>query len=479
MNTSNNTPAIRLARLFSLLLMVITFLVMFVYCVFLPRTKESDMDQLAEKPELTLSSLLDGSYTANMTDYFSDTVYGRDRIKDLYNRFKGWFGKETVLTTTDGEEEQLFGSGSGFGDDPPDDSSDPPYDPPVSGSEGPSDPSVGTGSSGGESGSTGSEPGSSGNETSSTEPDPPPALNEELCDAGTILGTRALEVYYGDRNLNHIPDFAATLNNFAASLPGVNVYSMPIPKACAYYLQTSSTYANQTGNSLRDMKAIAERLSGVKNIDIYDVLKDHANEEIYFRTDHHWTGLGAYYAAQKFANDLQLPFQDLSAYEKNVRPGYVGTMYKYSGYKQVLKDNPEDFVTYKPKVGYTATFYNQSFGNGRTRSAEDGMFFHYGDDKVSSWYSTYLNGDAYAWQIKSDVCSNGRRLLIVKDSYGNPLANYLLYSFEEIYVVDARVFELKLKGFITDHGITDVLFAESLFSAVGGSYINQLKVLCS
>lgn len=471
MKKNQNKAALQLARLLGLSLVVVTFLVLFIFCVFLPRTTESDYDDLVEKPKFTLSSLLDGSYTAQMTDYFSDTVFARDRFKDLYNKLNGWFGRETVHKTENGEDEIHFGVDPGHGDESPEQSeaSNPP---PVTGSEA-------TSSQGGESSAESSVASSSGPETSETSSEPPAVLNEELCDAGTILGTRALEVYYGDRNLNHIPDFAATLNNFAASMPGVNVYSMPVPKACAYYLQSSSTYANQTGNSLRDMQAIAERLSGVKNVDIYDTLKSHANEEIYFRTDHHWTGLGAYYAAQKFANDLQLPFQDLSAYEKNVRSGYVGTMYKYSGYKQVLADNPEDFVTYKPKVSYTATFYNQSFGNGRTRDPEDGMFFYYGDDKRSSWYSTYLNGDAYAWQIKSGACSNGRKLLIVKDSYGNPLANYLLYSFEEIYVVDARVFELKLKDFVTEHGITDVLFAESLFSAVGGSYINQLKGLCS
>lgn len=471
MNKNKNKAALQFVRLLGLFLIVITFLVLFVFCVFLPRTTESDYDTLAEKPKFTFSSLLDGSYTTEMTDYFSDSVFAHDRFKDLYYKVIGWFGKETVHKTSDGENEIHFGVNPGEGDESPDQSepSNPP--PVVSGND--------TSSQGGESNTSSSGTSSAGSESSSTTSQPPAVLNEELCDSGTILGTRALEVYGGDKNLKRIPNFAETLNNFAASMPGVNVYSMPVPKACAYYLQSSPTYGYMTGYSLRDLKAIEERLSGVKNIDIYDTLKNHANEEIYFRTDHHWTGLGAYYAAQKFANDLQLPFQDLSAYEKTVRPGYVGTMYKYSGYKQVLVDNPEDFVTYKPKVGYTATFYNQSFQNGRTRDPEDGMYFYYSDDKRSSWYSTYLNGDAYAWQIKSDACSNGRKLLIVKDSYGNPLANYLLYSFEEIYVVDARVFELKLKDFVTEHGITDVLFAESLFSAVGETYINQLKGLCS
>ena len=111
--------------------------------------------------------------------------------------------------------------------------------------------------------------------------------------------------------------------------------------------------------------------------------------------------------------------------------------------------------------------------NGRTHD----IFWYIDDDHRSSWYSTYIAGDSYAVQIKSDVCKNGRKLLIVKDSYGNALAPYFIDSFEEVYIVDARTFELQLPEFVKSYGITDVLFAECAFSAVGSGYRNDLEAL--
>ena len=67
--------------------------------------------------------------------------------------------------------------------------------------------------------------------------------------------------------------------------------------------------------------------------------------------------------------------------------------------------------------------------------------------------------------------------MIVKDSYGNALVPYLIDSFEEIYVVDARKFQIHLDIFTEQQGITDVLFAECTYSAVGKSYILDLKGL--
>ena len=65
---------------------------------------------------------------------------------------------------------------------------------------------------------------------------------------------------------------------------------------------------------------------------------------------------------------------------------------------------------------------------------------------------------------------NTRRLLILKDSYGNALPGYLFYSFQEIHVVDGRYFTHNMKDYVRKHEITDVLFANNIFQACGGRY---------
>lgn len=446
------SPLLRAAKLISVFLFLCVFVGLFVFSVFLPRTTESDYDTLTKKPSFSLSGLLDGSYTAQWAEYFTDTIHNRDRFKDLYAQIKPWFGKETIV-----DDEIIIGPGG----DPDDEDSF-------------GAPSQSTSQGSDSSGSTSSneEPSTDPSSNTSSNDEPPVEISSGLI----IRGTRVMELYYGDSKLKRIPTFTDTLNQFAAKVPNVHVYSMVIPKSCAYYLQDSEKYGHIAGRTLNDLNAIEERLSSqVTSINIYDTLKAHANEEIYFRTDHHWTGLGAYYAVQKFAADLNLPFQDLSTYEKKVREGYVGTMYKFTDYDVRVLNNPEPFVTYIPQATYQANFYTpDTFQNPSPHS----IFYEISDDRKSSWYMTFLNGDAKSVKIQSNACSNGRKLLVVKDSYGNALAPYLLYSFEEIYIVDARKFKLNLKEFSAAQGITDILFAECTFSATSDAYISDLQELC-
>ena len=73
---------------------------------------------------------------------------------------------------------------------------------------------------------------------------------------------------------------------------------------------------------------------------------------------------------------------------------------------------------------------------------------------------------------------NHRKLLIIKDSFGNALPGYLFYSFEEIHVVDGRYFNKNMKKYVADNGITDILFANNVFRvampSVGRGYVKFL-----
>lgn len=490
MSQKKSSVLLRIAKVFSVMLLLGAFLFLFVFCVFLPRTTISTYDTLTPFPEFSFSALADGSYTAQLGAYFSDTVFGRDQIKVYFAQLSTWFGKETVFVNEDGEEEILIGNTS----DPNEDLS---WDTTTSENIGNifdesdmphfnNSSNIEISDSSSSDGDETSEESSANNTSSSPESQEPSKapeesseeegpLDAELCEGILILGNRAIELYYGDPNLNKLPRFADALKSFADKNPNIKVHSMLIPKSAAYYIYRSEQYGNLANRTLGDTNALKELLGNkVNTINIYEALEMHKSEEIYFRTDHHWTALGAYYAAEQFAKQLGLPFAALSTYEKNVRPGYLGTMDNYTKRHPNIHDHPEDFVTYVPKATYKATFYDQEFKNAFDR---DSLFFKVSDSAVSSWYLTFIGGDSYAVQLKSEVCSNGRKLLVVKDSYGNALAPYLLDSFEEVYIVDARVFNVNLNTFVAEHGITDVLFAECAFSAVGSSYISSIENL--
>lgn len=217
---------------------------------------------------------------------------------------------------------------------------------------------------------------------------------------------------------------------------------------------------------------IKENLSGVTYVDAYHALEKHTSEEIYARTDHHWTGLGAFYAAEEFAKTANVPFAPMSEYELNRRQGYVGTMYSFTKSAKLL-NNPEDFITLVPKVEHVANFYNKDF----QFITEHDIFWFIRDDLKSGWYSTFLGNDDYMVKIKSPVCKNGRKLMIIKDSYGNALSPLFMSSFEEIYVADLRYMNVNAVDFIQNRGITDVLFAMCSYSAVNSNINSRINTI--
>lgn len=477
----NKKNFILFAKLFSIVIILATFIFFFVYSVFLPRTTYSNYDKLTEKPELTFAGLLDGSYTEQIGDYFADTIHSRDGFKDLYAKMRNLFGIKTV-SSNGSEVVQRY-----------EESEDPDYDPfadisidlpgesssEISSNDPSEEPNISENPESSLEESEISTPVESSEEQSQNE-QPKKGDKAEICGSVLVMDidshTWALEIYGGDANLKTIPTFASTLNSFAEKNPSVNVCSMVIPKAAAYYLKYSEDYASRAGNTLRDLNAIESHLSDkVKSINIYQTLENHSNEQIYFRTDHHWTALGAYYSAQKLANDLGLPFAGLSEYDANIRQGYIGTMYNYSDKSTRILNDPEEFAIYRPKITYSASYYDQKFNYIRDHD----ILWSVSDEKRSSWYMSFLNGDSYSWKVHSDGCTNGRKLLVVKDSYGNCLIPSLLYSFEYVYVVDAREFEMNLNTLVQSEGITDVLFTECAFSAVSAGYIKDLIKLCA
>lgn len=270
---------------------------------------------------------------------------------------------------------------------------------------------------------------------------------------------RALELFGGgyERGTN----YAETVNQLKRLVgDNVNVFSLVAPKAVSFYLPDKYLY--MTGSQWDNIENINEHFDGIIPVDAYTALSRHVDEEIYFRTDHHWQQLGAYYAAEEFAKTAQVPFAPLSDYEKTDLEGYVGTMYGFSNEDPRVKNNPDVFTFYKPKNEYNVTYYYPDL----TLPHEDELIRPIDGLQVVQWYQMFLRGDGEEAHIHTDV-GNGRKLVIVKDSYGNAFAPCLTSSFEDIWVVDMRGFKGSISQLVKDEGLTDVLFCMCSFSATG------------
>ena len=275
--------------------------------------------------------------------------------------------------------------------------------------------------------------------------------------------------------------FAKVVNNYQTVFGSeVNVYCMIIPTAVEYYCPVNArSCTDPEFPVLTELYDLID--TTVHVVDLYMLLGEHVDEDIYLRTDHHWSPLGAYYAARQFAMVADVKVPDLKDFETDTIKNYVGSMYGFS--KDVnVKKSPEDFVFYKPLgVEYETTYIRYDLDEDYQIIGEEkphqGEFFVKTSGSGSA-YCTFMGSDARITQVKTNSeCP--RRLLVMKDSFGNAIPGYLFGSFSEIHVIDFRYFTYNIKDYITEHGITDILMANNIShvcsGAIGKSYKTFLK----
>lgn len=419
----------------------------------LPRSTYSELEkrELAKFPALTVEGLADGSLTSGVSAWFSDSEPFRDDFMALSMLIKDAIRLET------GEENITFhASIDSDSSEPQDDHS--------------AEPSP-------------AMPDSLGTATEDPDFHVGADENAKIANAGIIIvgsgeRVRALMAYGGSGK--GCTGYAQAANKYKETFPDVNIYCMVIPTAVEYYCP------EKVRNRTRPQRPTIDNVNShlrpdVKAVDIYATLGAHAEEDIFLRTDHHWAPLGAYYAAEKFAEVAGVPFRPLSSYDRKVVHGYVGSMYGYS--KDIaIKKAPEDFVYYVPRdVTYTTTYTNYTIDEnyrviGMGRPFKSAFFFRFKDGSGGA-YCTFMGGDTKITCVRTST-KNGRRLIILKDSFGNAIPGYLFYSFEEIHVIDSRYFTKNMVDYVQENGITDILFANNIFKAYSSqTYAKYLKFL--
>ena len=265
--------------------------------------------------------------------------------------------------------------------------------------------------------------------------------------------------------------FAKVVNTYQKVFGSeVNVYCMIIPTAVEYYCPMNArSCTDPEFPVLTELYSLID--SAVQVVDLYDLMGEHVDEDIYLRTDHHWSPLGAYYAARQFAMVADVKVPDLKDFVSDTIKNYVGSMFGYS--KDInVKKSPEDFVYYKPLgVTYTTVYrryeLDKDFQIVGEEKPHQGEFF-VKTSGTGSAYCTFMGSDARITQVKTDSeCP--RRLLVMKDSFGNAIPGYLFGSFSEIHVIDFRYFTYSIKDYIREHGITDILMANNISLVCSGA----------
>lgn len=286
-----------------------------------------------------------------------------------------------------------------------------------------------------------------------------------------VSGDTAYELYAF--NTTAALKYAQAINKAAEALSGkAQVYNVLVPLSYSINLP-ESTATSLGASSAKDAIRYIFSVVGdnVRKVQILDELTNHKDEYLYFRTDHHWTALGAYYAYVCVCQEMGMSPMVLSDYRTtNEIPGFLGTLYADAGQPASLKSNPDTVVTFKPNSTNDIIHYD---GNG-TKYTTYGIIN--GVSKTSNKYLTFLGGDFAYSEIHNPDKHDGSSVLLVKESFGNAFAPFLVDSFEYVYIVDYRYYkEMTLAQLVDTKGIQKVIILNNLVATTATARINELN----
>jgi hypothetical protein len=417
--------------------------------LFLPKPVISEYEnrRLQEKPAFSLQKLFTGELANEWDLYYSDTFPARETFVRAAGRIQESLGLRL-------DDVRIHDSGNQPANE------DPIALPPSSdnrGSSRPEPPAV----------SRPELPAASQPEAAET----PPAASSENEEAlwerqGPIFIYKGegLSIFSASESMSAY--YAQTLNQWQQRMgENVTIYNLIVPTHIEFALP--ERYRSVTSPQKPNIDSIYSQLDPrIKAVDAYSALESHRDEYLYFRTDHHWTGLGAYYAYTAFCESAGLTPMPLEKMEKKTLTDFVGTLYKEAQDSQMLK-NP-DYVDYwLTPIPHTVLQYRRGspfYGVPSTLLGEYAS--------GSNSYSVFLHGDYPLTKIVTEQ-KNGRKIAVVKESFGNAFSPFLVNNYQEVYVVDQRYFELNLPAFLEENGIQELLFINNIFAANTRVRINE------
>lgn len=423
-----------IASIFSFTAIVLTFVILGMSSFLLPNQTYSEFEkrELEKKPNFTIHSLFNGTFTHELDAYFADHFAFRDAFVVLASKLQEMRGFRFDDIKIHGNTTNPAVENEQSGITPPE------------------------------------------NPNPIVEEVIPAPMQDDPNEVGEKYGAvfvykgKAMSVFGGSEQAGE--NYANVLNEYQKALgDSVQIYNLLIPTSIEFYLPPK--YKSVSNSQKNSIDFIYGNLNpAIKTVDAYSALQKHTDEYIYFNTDHHWTGLGAYYAYTAFAKTAGFDPAALSSFETGRLDDFLGTLYGQTQ-DQKLKEY-QDYVEYykMPDKQEVVRFdKNKPFTPLPTT-----LLGEYA--KGVNSYSVFLHGDHPLMRIDTQN-KNGKKILMVKESYGNAFAPFLTQNYEQVYIVDQRYFELGLVDFIKENKVQEVLFINNIFAANTGFHINKIKDL--
>lgn len=400
-----------------------------------PDISEVENRTLTEFPEFTLETFLNGEYFSDISTWYSDTFPLRDQLITANQKITALYGIKG--------DEQVVGAD-------------------VQADEIPTEPSA-------------VQPAVSQVQTSQTvsqvtpqtqvgngEPTLPDSykMEEEVQNQIQkrlyVKNGAAYTIYGFDKAAADI--YTQALSNAAAELSGqTNVYSILVPLNSGVMLDETTLESLGGSDQEQTIDYYYNSYTGVNCVETIRTLREHNSEYLYFRTDHHWTALGAYYAYRNFCQLKGLTPNELSSFETMEFTPFLGTYYTKLNKPSDMEANPDTVTAYIPHGTNTMTYQDKD-----GKEYEWNVIRDVSQRSSGSGYATFIAGDNPMSVIQNPNINDGSSCLVLKESYGNSFVPFLVDHYQTIYIVDFRYAKVNVLDFVKEKQIKDLIVINNI-----------------
>ncbi len=408
-----------------------------------PTVSETEKRELAKFPEFSGEALLSGDYFADISTWFSDTMPFRDTLMNLNSKMQNFLGTSGVL--------------AGFNE----------------GNQGDAIPETPTPGETLPEGETAQENTTNEPETFAPEEITYPADKGEaqhVEQLGSIVVCDNAGFEYYNFVQSTADNYVKALNTAGAKFSSIaNVYATVVPTSTDITLNEKVRAKLSVSGQKQAIDYMLGSATGVKTFNCFNNIKQHRDEYVYFRTDHHWTALAAYYAYEIFCQAKGITPLPQSAYEIWSFEGFLGTFYNDSGKNPALGNTPDRVDAYKPPCQYSMTITDKY---GSTSSMP--MLYDETNAPASYKYGTFICGDNPLSTITNESLTDGEACLVIKESFGNAFVPFLVYHYKTVYVIDYRHYTSSLSSFLSTHTVNDIIFVNNVSMTRNSSLVSDL-----
>lgn len=283
-----------------------------------------------------------------------------------------------------------------------------------------------------------------------------------------IVGDRVFEMFMKDRALED--KYIAAINHYARRLSSdITLFAAIIPTSLEF---EEPLYANTEDSQKEAIDYIYANLDErVKTIDMYSSLQTHSGEYIYFRTDHHWTQLGAYYGCAAFSAAVGNTPVSLAAFEQKKFTDFLGSLYTQTSAVE-LADKPDTIEWYDTAANSDFEISMRRYENGVSKPYKSPIF-----NEEYPNYRFFLSGDNPFVELTNKNNPGGKTIIILRDSFANAFAPWIIHNYKKVVLIDPRTCRADFNEILEEFRPDEVLIMNYIFSTAFRDYSDLLTGL--